>query len=56
MLWSASERPKVLAKHPELKSKVTEVAKLLGARWRALGEDEKADWKQRAAEAAEDQQ
>jgi hypothetical protein len=49
MVFSAAERPIVIAKHPELKSKVTEVAKLLGARWKALSEAQKAVWQQKAA-------
>ena len=46
MIFCAQERGAIIAKHPELKSQVTEVAKLLGAKWRELSQGEKDSYKE----------
>ena len=46
MNFCANERGAIIAKHPELKSQVTEVAKLLGAKWRELSQGEKDSYKE----------
>jgi len=42
MHFFKSVRPEIVKKLPELASKVTEVAKLIGDRWKAASEKEKA--------------
>ena len=49
MVFSKAERANVLAKHPEMKSKVTDVAKELGKRWKALSPAQVEAWKAKAA-------
>ncbi len=49
MTFADSERPKVMAKHPELASKAAEVAKLIGEAWKKLSDGEKAKWNEKAA-------
>lgn len=39
-----ANREKILAANPELRSKVTEVAKLLGQQWKGLSDTEKAKY------------
>ena len=51
ILYSQSAREGVKAENPE--AGFGEVAKLLGAAWKALGDDERAVWMTTAAEAAE---
>ncbi len=43
--FSNAMRPTILAEHPELASKVTEVAKIVGEKWKALSDAEKAKYK-----------
>ncbi len=42
--FASAERAKVLADRPDLASNVTEVAKIMGARWRALSAEQKKVW------------
>jgi hypothetical protein len=42
--FSTAERVKVIAERPDLASDVKEVAKIMGARWRALSEEQKKAW------------
>jgi hypothetical protein len=51
IMYSNSVRAEVTKANPGVK--VTEVATLIGAKWKALGEAEKAKWTQKAAEAKE---
>jgi DNA-binding XRE family transcriptional regulator len=51
MLFTADQRPKVIAQHPELKSKVAEVAKHIGAKWHTISAAEKAKFEEKAAAA-----
>jgi hypothetical protein len=48
ILFGSSIRPKLIQEHPELKSKVTEVAKLIGIEWGQLSAAEKAAWKKKS--------
>lgn len=51
IMYSNAVRAEILKANPGLK--VTEVAVAIGAKWKALGEAEKAKWTQKAAEAKE---
>ena len=46
MLYSGSVRAEIKAANPELK--MTDIAKLIGERWRGLGDAEKQQWKDKA--------
>jgi hypothetical protein len=47
-LFGSSVRSRILEENPELKSKVTEVAKLIGAEWREQSDAVKESWKKKA--------
>jgi hypothetical protein len=44
MKFAAEMRPQILNQHPEMKSDVTQVAREIGKKWRALSADEKAKY------------
>lgn len=44
MKFAAEMRPKILKEHPEMKSDVTQVAREIGKKWRALSAAEKAKY------------
>lgn len=49
IIFAQERRADLLENNPHLKSKVTEVAKLLGEKWRSLSEDEKSVYHQQAS-------
>lgn len=50
MFFSQAERQNVIKEQPELASKVAEVAKVLGAKWKALSDAEKKPYEKMAEE------
>ena len=46
MLWSQHMRPKIKEESPDLK--ITEIAKVLGEKWKLIGEDSKQEWQEKA--------
>ena len=49
IVFSIAVRPKIIEAHPAYNSQVPEVAKIIGAQWRALSEENKEMWRQQAA-------
>lgn len=47
-LFGSSVRARIISENPEFKSKVTEVAKLIGAEWREQSDAVKQGWKNKA--------
>ena len=43
MLWSNHMRPKIRAESPDLK--ITEISKVLGEKWKEIGEEAKKEWR-----------
>lgn len=50
MLFSKEKRGEIIQQKPELKSKVTEVAKLIGNHWKEMTDEEKAKYQNLALE------
>ena len=48
MIYSKTVRPQIAKEHPELASKVVEVAKIIGERWAALSDAKKAPYQKEA--------
>ena len=46
MLWSNHMRPKIKAESPDLK--LTEISKVLGEKWKEVGEETKKEWQVKA--------
>ena len=46
MLWSNHMRPKIRAESPDLK--ITEISKVLGEKWKEIGEEAKKEWQEKA--------
>ena len=49
IVFSMAVRPKIIEAHPSFNSQIPEVAKIIGAQWRALKEEDKEMWRQQAA-------
>ena len=50
MLFSKEKRPEIIQQKPELKSKVAEVAKLIGNHWKEMTNEEKDKYVKMAEE------
>ena len=47
-IFTMESRPTVVAENPEMEKNVTEIAKILGAKWSALSAEDKAAWDAKA--------